>query len=295
MKQDKSLRELLTICIPTFNRFSYLKETLRQLNCSPLKDCEIFVLDNASTDNTSELAHLFPNVEFITNRFNIGYANILRCAEYGTAQYVWIIGDDDEYDFSYIDDIFNVMKEGNIGLIHVGAHTDTPWTHGGQTITPRYAINSGYNFFKFTSFIGCNIIRRDYIEKHIISGYNNLVAGYPHMPCLLSFFENDCPIYISQNHITKALIGNQSYNNDRLIKWWSDTCKLLKSKNDQKLCFFDQFKGDHLKMLLFFKLQHIKKELSSASLEASVGFFSVRERILASCLFPLYLIKNYRR
>lgn len=289
MNQNFNLRNLLTICIPTYNRCSYLKKTLEYLCDSPFKDCEIYVLNNASTDDTAKLSESFPNVTIINNRFNIGYSNILRCAEYGTAPYLWIIGDDDEYDFSYTEDIIRVMSEGKIGLIHVGAHTDKPWTHGGRSITPRNAVNLGYPFFKYTSFIGCNIIRRDYVEKYTISGYNNLGNGYPHMPCLFSFFENEETIYISKNQIAKAVVGNQSYNFDRFLLWWGETSKLLGDIRDQKECFFQQFCfGNKFKMLSVWRYKYLHKQLSKRSFDVSLQFFSAPVRIASIFGAPFY-------
>ena len=52
-----NLSEKLEIFIPTYNRKPYIKHTLTQLTAadSPVKDCSITVLDNASEDGSSEV------------------------------------------------------------------------------------------------------------------------------------------------------------------------------------------------------------------------------------------------
>lgn len=145
----KPFKDLLSIVIITYNRSSFLEHTLKELLLnSPFSDCEITVLNNCSTDNTLEVCEKFHNdnecvnnqLSIVTNRFNIGGdANILRATEYGSRKYMWILADDDRYDFSKVDDILAVMNEGNVGLIHVGAREDEPWPLGGQIVAPQDA------------------------------------------------------------------------------------------------------------------------------------------------------------
>lgn len=233
---------LLSICIPTYNRASFLERTLGQMTNSPFKNFEIIVSDNNSSDDTETVVKKFPEVIYKKNPINVGFgANILRVAEYAKGKYLWIIGDDDDYDFSNINDILSILDEGKIGLIHVGAHPDGEWKFGGTISTPKELLKKGYHFFRYTSFLGCNIIKRKQFQNFVLNGYNNIINGYPHMPALLSFYINNLPIYISQNRIATSISGNQCYNQAQLINWWIGTSKLLPTKSDQNLFFFDQY------------------------------------------------------
>ncbi|MBK7095860.1 MAG: glycosyltransferase [Saprospiraceae bacterium] len=64
--------KLLSITIPTYNRASFLKETLKQLFFQfdeiDINQIEIIVSDNCSTDNTSEVIF-----EFVKKGFQINY------------------------------------------------------------------------------------------------------------------------------------------------------------------------------------------------------------------------------
>lgn len=53
----KNKQPLLSICIPTYNRSTYLEEALCNIinDTSFSDDIEIIISDNASTDNTQEI------------------------------------------------------------------------------------------------------------------------------------------------------------------------------------------------------------------------------------------------
>ncbi len=100
----------IDIYIITYNRLALLKRTISFLldDNSPVKNYEITIIDNASNDGTyeyvSELCNQYTNLKCIKNTRNIGgNANICRAYETslsGKADYVWVLCDDDFYDFS---------------------------------------------------------------------------------------------------------------------------------------------------------------------------------------------------
>lgn len=94
--------ENLEIFIITYNRKYNLKQTLDSVysDNSPIKDLTITILDNKSTDGTSELIDEYikdrPNSKHIIHNRNIGgNANIARCYELASKEYFWILCDDD--------------------------------------------------------------------------------------------------------------------------------------------------------------------------------------------------------
>lgn len=103
MIQDK-----LQIFLITYNRHRKLKATLDSLLSSPVRDFDIIVLDNASTDGSSEMlaeyAREHKNITHVRHNVNIGgNANICRAFEMAAScgrEYAWILCDDDNYDWS---------------------------------------------------------------------------------------------------------------------------------------------------------------------------------------------------
>jgi len=102
-----SLIEKLEIVLITYNRKRFLERTLLQLfePDSPVKDLDITVLDNNSTDGTDALVcsirEKHANLKYVKNHYNIGgNGNIAKAMETGRRPYLWVLCDDDAYDWS---------------------------------------------------------------------------------------------------------------------------------------------------------------------------------------------------
>ena len=91
----------LTICIPTFNRGNFLKDTLSSIynKINSKLDCfEVIVLDNFSNDNTfdvvNEFQQQFENLVYKKNESNFGAAiNIINCMKMANGEYIKLIND----------------------------------------------------------------------------------------------------------------------------------------------------------------------------------------------------------
>lgn len=113
------LDELLEINIPTYNRAEKLRSTLEQIlsEDSPLKDCSVTVLNNDSTDGTFELLNeyssKYQNLKVINHKKNIGgSANVARAFEIAQKKYVWVLCDDDTYNWDGWEEIQTAIWDG---------------------------------------------------------------------------------------------------------------------------------------------------------------------------------------
>ena len=93
---------ILSICIPTYNRASYLINCLQSIIKSNLNsnyDIQVCISDNHSTDNTENIiknAQSELNIKYSRNNSNLGIArNFLKVVSMADGDFVWIIGDDD--------------------------------------------------------------------------------------------------------------------------------------------------------------------------------------------------------
>ena len=87
-------RSMLTISIPTYNRFAFLDWTLTKTH-KDFPNCEIVVSDNCSTDDTRTV-QTRPNVKYLAQQRNIGaFPNFRDALLAGTSKYVCYLGDDD--------------------------------------------------------------------------------------------------------------------------------------------------------------------------------------------------------
>lgn len=222
------------------------------LKDSKLSKFKITILNNCSTDNTittfeefqSEYDICFQNLNMITHLFNVGAnVNFMKAIELSDSKYTWVLCDDDIIDASDIEDVFEIMNQGEVDLIHVGAHPEKERKIFAIKENVKDLLQKGYPYFAYSSFIPCNIFKTELFQKEfMVKGYNNVVNAYPHMPYLFDVFIKNKYIYISKNQIVTAGTEGQSYNKSQWIVWWMNTCKLLKDKENVRNAFFDQFR-----------------------------------------------------
>ena len=238
-----TLKEKLSIHIPTYNRSKFLQQTLKQLLTSPVKDCCITILDNHSTDNTINLVESmkkdFSNLHIVSRPFNLGSgsANYMQHIEYCKTEYLWILADDDIYDFSFFDDVEKKIIEGQMNIIHVGAHNDGEWNWG-ICDTPKSLEKMGYAYFRYSSFLPCTIYKFSYFIKYIKDAYNFIHYMYPHLPSLVDAYDKDVPVYVSKKRIVTAAIGRQRYDYYVCFRGFIVSSLYLKEKKSKRaICY----------------------------------------------------------
>lgn len=191
-----NLAERLEIIIPTYNRKEYLRSTLAALTApdSPVKNCSITVLDNASTDGTRELlvdfARQFPTIKPVRNPRNIGgNANISRAFELPQKEYFWVLADDDEYDWSGWNEVEQAMQDKQ-ALIVVN-----------HEILPPHTQPAPANLMRLLTFVPAAIHRSDTITPEaLINIYYNIPTWFPQLGAVAEVFNKNLPYrMVSQN------------------------------------------------------------------------------------------------
>jgi glycosyltransferase involved in cell wall biosynthesis len=99
VRPDKGYLMMISIVILTWNRYKFLELCLASLfsNLSGLFDYEIFIMDNGSTDKTSETIDTFkkhPNITVIRNQTNLGLNAYKRLFNKSKGDYIIEIDDD---------------------------------------------------------------------------------------------------------------------------------------------------------------------------------------------------------
>jgi abequosyltransferase len=90
----------LSICIPTYNRASFLKFAVSTIGTQLTDGVEIVISDNASSDDTQavvgELTRRWPAIRYVRQDQNVGLdRNLLYLVEQARGEYCWFVGDDD--------------------------------------------------------------------------------------------------------------------------------------------------------------------------------------------------------
>jgi glycosyltransferase involved in cell wall biosynthesis len=103
----------LSICIPTYNRGEIVKKTIENILTCKEKDIEVVVSNNGSTDNTDELIRSISDdrLKYIGNKQNQGFTyNLLKVIEFATADFVFLLSDEDDLILEPIKDIINIIE-----------------------------------------------------------------------------------------------------------------------------------------------------------------------------------------
>ena len=130
-----SVTDDLQVVLITYNRKRALGHTLERVFApdSPIRGCSVTVLDNCSTDGSGELlaaaAAEHPNLTVVTHRRNIGgNANIVRAFELADRKYLWVLCDDDDFDWSKWAPVEEALASDSYDLVYTISHLARPST-----------------------------------------------------------------------------------------------------------------------------------------------------------------------
>lgn len=176
-----SIKDKLQIFLVTYNRKGKLEETLNTIlaNNSPINNFDITILDNASTDGSSEMLEIycrkFSNLTHIRHCSNIGgNANIARAFELASGSpkpYFWILCDDDSFDFRDWSKVEKAVND-NYDVIIVEQKVKIP-----EKQQIEYLLNT-------TAFVASAIYKTNLVTNQVLQNmYCNIYVSFPHLAC----------------------------------------------------------------------------------------------------------------
>lgn len=112
---------VLSVCIPTYNRAQYLKQTLENIthqfdNNEIYKQVEVVISDNASEDNTVEIVLEFQNrlnnIKYFRNDQNIGFdRNLYNTILHSSGEFCWTLNDDKLINPNALNYLLKILKD----------------------------------------------------------------------------------------------------------------------------------------------------------------------------------------
>lgn len=115
----------ISVVIPTYNRATYLEQTINSVISQRNADFEIIISDNCSIDNTKEVVEKYlhdSRIKYFRNETNIGMVNNWKEAVFNHASAEWfIILSDDDYFVNdrYLESVLSSIEDNeNIVLVY---------------------------------------------------------------------------------------------------------------------------------------------------------------------------------
>ncbi|OLA93978.1 MAG: hypothetical protein BHW64_05690 [Candidatus Melainabacteria bacterium LEY3_CP_29_8] len=179
----------LEIILVTYNRKKF-----------PIRHLDITILDNNSNDGTFELIKNyqaeFPNLQYIKNPCNIGGgANVVKAFTLASKKYIWVLCDDDTYDFDGFEQIEKAMNEGY------------------DAIFTRPVDNKTTDIYSSASFVpGCIYKTENITETVICNMYDNISNMFPHLALIAKNINDNNKYYIPAKDHVKVYTGNYDSN-----------------------------------------------------------------------------------
>lgn len=191
-----NLATQLEIILPTYNRKAYLENTLMQLTApeSPVRACKITVLDNCSTDGSSDVIDAFvaknPNMTHIRHGKNIGgNANIARSFERARSPYVWIVCDDDSFNWTAWPEIESALLSGQYDILLTRKDDLCGTSELAKVVRQLTFLPAGiYKTSNITSGV-------------LVNMYANIVNLFPHLAVVCEVLNKKGTFFLPQGEI----------------------------------------------------------------------------------------------
>lgn len=110
----------VSIIVPTYNRRTDVLECLQSLRKLNYTDYEIIVVDNGSTDGTSDaIEKLYPEVKLVKSRTNLGVTGGRNLgAKHSNGEYIFFLDHDTTVDGNVLIELWNVIESDPlIGIV----------------------------------------------------------------------------------------------------------------------------------------------------------------------------------
>ena len=105
----------VSIIIPSYNSEKYIKKCLASLTDQSLKEIEIIVTDDGSTDNTTKIVEDFikqdSRIKLVKQEHLMQGAARNNGMRYSTGEYIGLVDSDDWVDFKYFENLYNAAKK----------------------------------------------------------------------------------------------------------------------------------------------------------------------------------------
>lgn len=230
---------LLSICIATFNRGNFIKETIDSILSQNNELIEIIIVDGASIDQTQEILSKYVsnhnNLYYYREQVNSGVdGDYDKAVTYANGEYCWLMTDDDILIEGSIDYLIGILKLNNDLVVVNSEVWNADLTKDLKTKMINIPIDKKYSNDDETemfidiatciSFIGSVIIKKQiWVERNRKKYYGTL---FVHVGVIFQqSFKNG--VYLVSKTILKIRYGNSMWTPKSFEIWYYKWPKLI--------------------------------------------------------------------
>ncbi len=218
----------LTISIPTWNRAVFLKENVMSIiegiQKVPEGSVELFVSDNASTDETADFLHdisqQYGFVRYIRQPKNMGAnANFYTVLKEAKGAYVWLLGDDDQVNKDCIQQILTDIDRYQPGAMIGGTEHDVSGKRVYLTKIKEHLLTDqrillDYDGFHLAGKMSVLIFAKAALEQVLDEGWDmiqRINTPWPHLVWLFKLLAKQHSLLILP-YSTNYIVEKNRYN-----------------------------------------------------------------------------------
>lgn len=167
------IKDLISIILPTYNRFEYLKKAINSILIQSYQNFEILVIDDCSSDKTEKSINSFSDkrIRYLKNRINLGHSKSRNIGiRNALGEYIAFIDDDIEWFPEKLSIQIEILKNSHNDVGGVFTSYYKIWDKKRRLLPENGGVIPGLTFFDsllYENFIDTPalLIKKQCIEK----------------------------------------------------------------------------------------------------------------------------------
>lgn len=214
----------VSVIVPVYNVEKYITKCLESLVGQTLKDIEIIIVNDGSTDNSEkiikEFQSMYGNVKYYTKE-NGGLSDARNYGmKHATGEYIAFLDSDDFANITLYEKMYNKAKENNSDYVECDFYWAYPKKKGLRLKEDRgIRYTNKYEMFTYARVVAWNkLIKREIIRNEFPKGlkYEDLEFFYNLIPSIkkFDFVEEPLVYYIQRKD---SLANKQDYTTGQIF------------------------------------------------------------------------------
>lgn len=277
----------VSIIVPVYNTEKYLEKCLNSLVKQSLKDLEIIIVNDGSTDNSEEIINQFrqkySNKIVYLKKENGGLSDARNYGlSYANSEYVGFVDSDDYVELNMFEKLYDLAKEKNLDL----AECNFVWEYPNKTKID-YGINYSEKkeFFLFGRVMVCNklfktsIIKNNNITFPKSLNYEDIEFFYKLIPYINNCYLID-DIFYHYMQRENSIINNQNEKTANIFIILNNIVTFYKTNNlfdiyktELEYLFIRFLLGSSFLRMVKIKDKKLRKELLNKSINNLYSIF----------------------